>query len=89
VTDTATDVTSDVKERLEQVNLLWARAAEHDKMSEALKEEAHNERLLAEDLYEKAEAIWEPIAEANPEWREAFIMGVDPRTVEPTEEDEA
>ena len=34
---------------------------------------------MAEDIEDQAEALWKPLVEQHPEWKDALIAGQDPR----------
>lgn len=76
MTDDITPVEADT---LDRVIALWKMADQHSDAADLLQAQADNEQKMAEDLEDEAETLWQPMAEAHPEWWDDLRSGIDPR----------
>ena len=70
---------ADPDRALDEVIGLWRQAEGHEDEADMLEGEAKNERGMANELYARAEAIWQPLLVDHPEWRDDLVSGEDPR----------
>ena len=64
---------------LDQVIALWRMALGHRDQADILLTEAENQQQMANELDDRAEEMWRPLADLHPEWVDAFRSGEDPR----------
>jgi hypothetical protein len=64
---------------LDNVIALWKQADAHSDQADLLSREADNQSQMANELEDRAEELWRPLAEAHPEWVDALRSAQDPR----------
>lgn len=79
---TRTDLSPEQNELLDKVVALWKEADGAEDQADLLESEAANQRQIAEDKDEEAEALWLPLAQSTPEWEDMLRSGEDPREAE-------
>jgi uncharacterized coiled-coil DUF342 family protein len=64
---------------LDEVVALWKKADEHSDQADLLQREADNQQSMANELEDRAEELWRPLADLHPEWVDALRSAQDPR----------
>ena len=78
---------ADISQTLDAINTLWFEAKTHRDEAEFLEDQAASKWAQANEKDDAAEELWKPLVESHPEWRDAFIEQVDPRTVPETDDE--